>query len=172
MRLARSTVSLTAAVLLAACGALGTQPTGDPGDRVLTQLRSAVTATVPTGAQVKSFKSYPTHFHSKCPDNPSGQNGWDAVRVQVLFSTQQPEMSIASTINSILLSQGWVRHDVESEVYIYGDNHSVQQKIPQWTKTAPSGSNLTLSLYPENSGPQDLALEGRWDPPGFSLPGC
>lgn len=172
MRTGRSIIIVAAAILLTACSAARADPAGDPGNRVLTQLRSAVTAAVPAGTQVKSFKTYPAHYHTKCPDNPSGQNGWDTVRVQILFSTQQPEMRIASTINAIVLREGWSRRDVESQVFIYGDNYSVKQKIPQWTKTVLSGSNLTLSLYPENSGPQNLALEGRWNPPGFSLPGC
>jgi hypothetical protein len=172
MRVGWSIIIVPAAALLASCSTPGCQPVGDPENRVLDRPHSAMTAAIPSGVQVKSFKSYPTHFHTKCPDNPSGRDGWDAVRVQAWFTTRESRSAFASTVNAVMVRSGWTRRDVESSVFLYGDDHAVQQEIPEWTKAAPTGSDLTLSLYPVDSGPRDLALEARWDPPGFNLPGC
>ena len=115
-------------------------------------------------------------WHGKCPDNPSGKSGWYEVQVLGQFTTAESQPTLANAIGAVLGHEGWTRHDTSISFYPYSlrptENFPVKRVEPHWSKPMRTGSALTATLYPNDTGPNDWVLDSDWFPPGYSLPGC
>jgi hypothetical protein len=139
------------------------QPGGDPGGRILRALVPVSTA-VPVGATDVSTLSSESGWSPACPDNPGGRAGWSAVRVDTRFTTALPREQVVSAVNSVLVGNGWARHD-ES----FGPSQGV---VARWTKRLSTGDPGEAEVYPVPAGSTNWSLTATSKPPGFALPGC
>lgn len=139
------------------------QPGGDPGGRILRALQPASTA-VPTGSTDIVTQSYDSVWSAACPDNPGGHAGWSEVSVSTRFTNALPKEQVVTGVNSVLVRDGWIRHD-ES----FGPGQGV---VAHWTKRLATGTPAEAAVYPVPAGSTNWLLTATARPPGFALPGC
>jgi hypothetical protein len=138
-------------------------PGGDPGGRILRALRPASTA-VPVGSTDILTQSYDSVWSAACPDNPGGHSGWSEVSVSTRFTNALPKEQVVSGVNSVLVRDGWTRHD---ESFASG-----QGVVAHWTKRLATGAPAEAAFYPVPAGSKNWLLTATSKPPGFALPGC
>jgi hypothetical protein len=140
------------------------QPGGDSGGRILHALQPASHA-VPAGSTDVATLRSDSGWSPACPDNPGGQAGWSAVRVDTRFTTALPKKQVVHAVNSFLVGEGWARHD-ES----FGPGQGV---VAHWTKRLATGNPAEAAVYPvPAAGSTNWLLTATSKPPGFALPGC
>ncbi len=139
------------------------QPGGDPGGRILRALLPASTA-VPAGSTNVSTLRSDSDWSPACPDNPGGRAGWSAIRLDTRFTTALPKEQVVNAVNSVLVGDGWARHD-ES----FGPGQGV---VAHWTKRLSTGNPGEAAVYPLPAGSTNWSLTATSKPPGFALPGC
>ncbi len=84
--------------------------------------------------------------------------------VDTRFTTPVAKEQVVEAVNSILIRQGWLRHD-ES----FGPGQGL---VAHWTKRVRTGTLAEAAVYPVPSGSDDWLLTATAKPPGFALPGC
>jgi len=84
---------------------IGAQPTGDPGGRVLDQLRPA-TAALPSDARIVYRNEVEPRWDS-CDGRP-GTEGWNDVVMQVHFTTATADINVLSNADAALRRLGWL----------------------------------------------------------------
>jgi hypothetical protein len=136
---------------------------GDPGGRILGALQPTLAA-VPAGSSNVVRHSYESVWSGKCPDNPGGQAGWSEVRTDTSFTTAMQKDEVDTAVNSVLIQDGWARHD-ES----FGPG---QGPVAHWTKRLATGGLAEAAVYPVPAGSTNWLLTATSKPPGFALPGC
>lgn len=112
---------------------------GDPGGRIVNELKSA-TAAMPIGSTHVVTHNDDSVWSPKCPDNPSGQAGWSAVRVDTTFTTALSHAQVLAAVNSVLDHDGWTRHE-ES----FGPG---QGATALWTKRLATATLGEVAVYP------------------------
>jgi len=147
-----------ASLVLSACGHAG----GDPGGRVLGELRPVLSA-VPSGSSmVKRQKGDSAWESGVCPDNP--HSGWTEVYVGANFTTNLSHDAVVSDVNAVLVRHGWKRHDIVVT--------RSQGPVVHWWKHVATGHLADVFAFPVPAGSENWLLTASWEPPGFSLAGC
>lgn len=137
---------------------------GDPHGQMLAELKPVASA-VPPGSSMISTQLFDSTWHSKCPDNPSGRDGWSEVRVNAQFASSLPHAAVVTMIGSFLVKQGWVRHDTIAV--------RPPGSLAQWSKKLKDGIVADAFVYPlSGEASKSWFLTATADPPGYSLPGC
>jgi hypothetical protein len=136
---------------------------GDPGGRILKALQPTTKA-MPVGVTNISTQNRDSLWTPKCPDNSGGQAGWSAVGVVTQFTTSTPKQQVVDAVNSVLVQQGWSRHDEA-----FGPDQGLNA---HWTKRLSTGTYAEASVYPVPSGSKTWYLSATAEPPGYALPGC
>ena len=131
------------------------QPTGDPGGRVLGQLRPA-TAALPADARIDYRNDVEPRWDS-CDGRP-GTEGWDDVDVQVHFTTATAETEVLTHADAALRQLGWLPD-------------TSQPAGSSWTKALANGTTAKASLEHE-VGPDAWTLFVLAPPVGRRVSGC
>ena len=109
------------------------QPTGDPGGRVLDQLRPA-TAALPSDARIAYRNDVEPRWDS-CDGRP-GTEGWNDVVLQVHFTTATPDIDVLAHAEAALSRLGWLPDASQPAGY-------------SWTKALANGTTAKASLERE-----------------------
>ncbi len=116
------------------------QKTGDPGGRILSQLRLTEVA-IPPGSKI-AYANYQEPQLDSCDGKPSTL-GWNDAVVQISFNWSGTDRSLVTFANQQLAAHGW-------SVHIW----SIQQNLTSagWTKQLENGSRSEVELSREANG--------------------
>lgn len=123
-----------------------------------------VSIAVPAGSTAVGTQTYDALWSAACPDNPDGRAGWSEVRVSTSFTNAQPKEQVVAAVNSVLVREGWTRHDMS-----FGPG---QGAVAHWAKRLSTGTQAEAAVFPVPSGTTNWLLTATSKPPGFALPGC
>lgn len=116
---------------------------GDPGGRILAQLRTAALA-VPTRAHL-NWSHFDEPKLDSC-DGRAGTWGYDPVIVQADFSWQQSQSTVLASVRHALEGTGW-RWTEPTPVTFPGQNYETGDAIATWARTLPGGRPATAALF-------------------------
>ena len=136
------------------------QPSGDPGGRIIAQLRPAVAA-LPPDARVLYRNDVEPRWDS-CDGRPSTY-GWDDVVVQVHFASATGPDAILADADAVLTSQRW------SSIPLARMPDVVQQ---MWSKVITNGTTAKISLAEDQYGTNEWSLFASAPPQGQRVSGC
>jgi hypothetical protein len=164
MRLRRPVVVVTGIVVLLVVGAVAFwiarsgPSSGDPGGRILSQLKSTSLAVPPTA--VIGYANYVEPRMDSC-DGIAGTQGWDDVIVQIYFQWSGSSSSLLSYAKDRLSKLGWGAFKVE-----------IQNGVPGggWIKQLGNGSVAQVQLGAESYG--GWTLWATAPPIGRQASGC
>ena len=135
MRRCRLLLGCLVVVIVAAATWLwfAAQPTGDPGGRVLDQLRPATSA-LPSDARIAYRNDVEPRWDS-CDGRP-GTEGWNDIVVQVHFTTAMADADVLAHADAALRHLGWLP--------------ATSQPVgSSWTKALANGTTAKASLEHE-----------------------
>lgn len=133
--------------------------TGDPGGRILAQLRS-VQAGVPKGASI-NYAHFVEPLRQDSCDGMPGTQGWDDVIVDISFKWSGSPIFLVSYAREILQKVGWGAFHPQTSYGAPGG---------QWTMRLANGTMAIAQLGYQVSGSWTLFTEAP--PVGKSTSGC
>jgi hypothetical protein len=150
-------------VLLVVCGvtfwiAQSGDSGGDPGGRILSQLRPTSLA-VPKTATI-GYANYVEPRMDSC-DGRAGTQGWDDVVVQIYFQWNGSSSSLLSYANGRLSQLGWGSFKAQTQSGVPGGD---------WLKQLSNGSVAQVQLGAESYGGWMLVTTAP--PVGHRASGC
>jgi hypothetical protein len=110
-------------------GCSGANRTGDPGGRLVAELRSAAAAAIPPGADTSAVLAGEPRRDS-CDGRPETR-GWDPATVSFRFATALSPSDLAAHVDATLMSLGWRRTTSES---------TPGGAYFRWEKAVPTGT--------------------------------
>ena len=148
-------------VLLASCATASAvrTPSGDPGGRVLTQLRP-VRAAIPKHNVIINYANYEEPKMDSCDGQP-GTQGWDEAVVQVSFRWKGKVAPLMSFAAAQMAENRWV---------VTRPEVTYPQPYIGWSKHLLNGTTATSSLDFEDYGTWTLIAEAP--PVGKPVTGC
>lgn len=135
-------------------------PSGDPGGRILGELRPA-TAAVPGAATIAYRQEVEPRWDS-CDGRP-GTFGWDDVVVIVHFTTALSAETVKAHADAALRPLGWMPDSSQRQ----GDVSSYS-----WTKELGNGTTATVQVSHEGQDPRAWDLGAGAPPVGPRVSGC
>ena len=135
-------------------------PNGDPGGRILGELRPA-SAAIPAAAAIGYRQEVEPRWDS-CDGRP-GTFGWDDVAVIVHFTTTLSAEAVRAHADSALRALGW---KVDSSLH-QGDVFSYS-----WTKELFNGTTTWVQVSNEGQDPRVWDLAAGAPPVGPRASGC
>jgi hypothetical protein len=112
----------------------GQHPGGDPGGRILDQLRP-VTSSVPPKAKI-TYKAFSEPTWQNCAGQPEQTEGWNNASLDVSFSWSGSSSALISYVNTQLSKAGWGAFTSDGSIRIAGD----------WTKKLRNGTEARVLL--------------------------
>lgn len=133
-------------------------PGGDPGGRILSQLKS-VSAAVPANSFVQ-YAHYDEPRWDSC-DGMTGTFGWDDPSVQINFTWSGSPTALISGVKRVLAESGW-------GAFMPQVNNGVPGAA--WKKTLDNGTIAQAQLAAESYGGWSLFAQAP--PVGQRVSGC
>jgi hypothetical protein len=131
---------------------------GDPGGRILRELRT-ISKAVPPNATV-AYAHYDEPMWDSC-DGRAGTGGWDKVVVQINFAWSGSPTGLIGRVRTVLEQSGWGNY-----------RPLVNDGIPgaEWSKNLQTGTGASVQLTAEPDG--SWTLIGQALPVGTRTSGC
>ena len=141
--------------LLAACDR--SPASGDPGGMLLAQLRAAMTAALPPGADTSGVIEREP-YRDSC-DGRAGTAGWTPATVATRFATGLTEADLAASIDQRLASLGWHR----ARTQVTAEGSYLRWEKPLATGTALFVVNSAEQPHPDPDRPWDVVASAPPD---------
>ena len=134
------------------------QSGGDPGGRILSELRT-ISKAVPPDATV-AYEHYDEPMWDSC-DGRAGRGGWDNVVAQINFAWSGSPTGLIGEVGTVLEQSGWGNY-----------RPLVDDGIPgaEWSKNLRTGTGASVQLTAEPDG--SWTLIGQALPIGTRPSGC